>query len=303
MEKTVTTSIDEALCNGCGICAEICPLDTITMRENKAVVTGNESLNCGHCFAACPTGAVSVSALDPSLSSFRHFKPVESWLPFGHGSIEDLVHVMQSRRSCRNFKEKPVQRDLLEDLVKIGITAPSGSNSQRWSFTILPDRDAVFRLAEQVGAFYTKMNRIARKAWLRKAMKLFGKPELERYYQDYYQSVREGLDKWKNEGKDILFHGAPAAILAGSRAGASCPAEDALLATQNILLGAHVLGLGTCLIGFAVEAVKRERGILRKFGIPDDERIYSIIAIGYPAEKYFRLSGRREVLLRYSAGA
>ena len=34
--------------------------------------------------------------------------------------------------------------------------------------------------------------------------------------------------------------------------GASSPKEDALLASQNILLAAHAMGLGTCLIGFAV---------------------------------------------------
>ncbi len=53
------------------------------------------------------------------------------------------------------------------------------------------------------------------------------------------------------KGKDLLFHGAPAAIIVASKEEASCPSEDSLLATQNILLGAHSLGLGTCLVGFA----------------------------------------------------
>lgn len=57
-------------------------MDTISIRENKAVVTGSESLNRGHCLAACPAGAVSVSALNPGLSDFRHFKPGESRLPY-----------------------------------------------------------------------------------------------------------------------------------------------------------------------------------------------------------------------------
>jgi len=32
---------------------------------------------------------------------------------------------------------------MLEDLIKIGITAPSGTNSQAWTFTVLPTRTAV----------------------------------------------------------------------------------------------------------------------------------------------------------------
>ena len=128
MDRTVTTLIDEGLCNGCGLCVEVCPKETITMKDKKAVVTGEESLNCGHCSAVCPTGAVRVSGLDPALSVFKTFQSGESWLPFGEGDITGLVNLMQSRRSCRNFAERPVPKDILEDLVKIGISAPSGSN-------------------------------------------------------------------------------------------------------------------------------------------------------------------------------
>jgi nitroreductase len=192
---------------------------------------------------------------------------------------------MQSRRSCRNYQAKPVPKDMLEDLVKIGISAPSGTNSQQWTFTILPDRLAVLQLAQWVGGFFRKMNRTAENVYLRKGLELLGKPELEQYFQNYYEKIREGLELWEKKGKDLLFHGAPAAIVVGSKKDASCPAEDALLATQNMLLSAHVLGLGTCLIGFAVEAMKRDRRILRGIGMPDDEKAYAVIALGYPKGK------------------
>jgi nitroreductase/NAD-dependent dihydropyrimidine dehydrogenase PreA subunit len=299
MDKTVTTTIDEALCTGCGLCVEVCPKDTITMKGKKAVVTGLESLNCGHCLAVCPTGAVQVGALDPALSAFKTFEPEETWLPFGKGDIQDLVNLMQSRRSCRNFHERPVPRDVLEDLVKIGITAPSGSNCQQWTFTILPNRQAVEQLARWVGDFFANLNRTAEKTWLRKAMTLMGKPELEQYFQNYYQTVKDRFARWEKEGKDPLFHGAPAAMVVGSKKEASCPAEDALLATQNILLAAHVLGLGTCLIGFAVQAMTRDRSILRQIGMPNDETAYAVIALGYPKETYQRLTGRKQALVRY----
>ena len=299
MDKTVTTTIDEALCNGCGRCVAVCPNDTITMQGKKAVVTGPESLNCGHCFAVCPTGAVQVAALDSALSTFKTFESESAWLPFGKGDIKALVNLMQSRRSCRNYREKPVSRDILEDLVKIGITAPSGTNSQQWTFTVLPDRGAVMQLARWVGDFFAKLNRTAENTCLRKALKFLGKPELDAYFENYYESIRDGLDLWEKEGKDLLFHGAPAAIVVGSKKDASCPAEDALLATQNMLLSAHVLGLGTCLIGFAVEAMKRDKGILRRIGMPDDESAYAVVALGYPNEKYERVAGRKRVLVRY----
>ena len=299
MDRTVTTTIDEKRCNGCGLCVTVCPSETITMKGKKAVVTGTQSLNCGHCMAVCPTGAVKVSSLDPDLSTFKTFESKSAWRPFGDGNIQDLVNLMQSRRSCRNYQAKAVPKDIIEDLVKIGISAPSGTNSQQWTFTILPDRLAVLQLAQWVGGFFRKMNRTAENTCLRKTLQLLGKPELENYFRNFYDSIREGLELWEKEGKDLLFHGATAAIVVGSKKEASCPAEDALLATQNILLSAHVLGLGTCLIGFAIEAMKRDKRIQRGIGMPDDEKAYSVIALGYPNEKYQRITGRKQALVRY----
>jgi nitroreductase len=188
---------------------------------------------------------------------------------------------------------------MLDDMVKIGITAPSGTNCQSWTFTILPTRQAVMNLAEHIAAFFRKLNRMSEKRYLTGFLKLIGKPELDEYYREYHDSVEETLADWNASGIDRLFHGATAAIVVGSRPGASCPAEDALLATQNMLLAAHSMGLGACLIGFAVEAMSRDIRIKRFLGIPDDEIVYSVIALGYPDERYRRVGVRKKYVQRY----
>ena len=68
---------------------------------------------------------------------------------------------------------------------------------------------------------------------------MIGKGELDTYHREYYPLVKKVLEEWEVSGKDRLFHGATAAIIVGSKPGGSCPAEDALFATQNILLAAH----------------------------------------------------------------
>ena len=125
-----------------------------------------------------------------------------------------------------------------------------------------------------------------------------GKPALEDYYRNYFDSVAEGLAAWEQEGRDVLFHGAPAAIIVGTRPGAACPKEDALLATQNMLLGAHAMGLGSCLIGFAVSAFQNAPAIQARLGIPAAEVIHAVAAIGFSDERYQRLPGRKATFSR-----
>ena len=165
---------------------------------------------------------------------------------------------------------------------------------------ILPDRDAVDKLGQQVGAFFRKTNRMAEKAWLRTGLKWLGKPELDGYYREHYATVERGLDAWDKGEYDLLFHGAPVVTIVAADESASCPSEDALLATGNMLLGAHSMGLGTCLIGFVIEAMRRDRSIAHSLGIPDHEIPCAVIAMGWPKESYQQITGRKPVTIRYA---
>lgn len=299
-ESCVTTVIDPQRCIGCGQCVRVCPDNTLSMIEDRATVTGERCMDCGHCAAVCPTEAVRVAALDGWGQAFETISAVGTpWVPPGQFDTNQLAGLMASRRSCRHYLESPVDSGRLVDLVKIGITAPSGTNSQKWTFTVLPDRRSVLRFGSAVGNYYEKLNRLAGNRLLRRGLKFMGRPQLDEYYRQYYDSVREALAEWKKGGIDRLFHGAPAALLVGAEPGASCPMEDALLATQNILLGAHSMGLGTCLVGFAVAAMLKDPTIKAVLGIPLDEPIYSVIALGYPDETYVRPAGRKRPLVRW----
>lgn len=286
--------IDREKCNGCGLCGRVCPHGLLTVEGDAALVAGEGCMGCGHCRAVCPQGAVTVDGLEERLGFSGIPEELVSVAP-GEYDCRSLVQLMRSRRSCRSYQQKAVELTLLEDLVKVGITAPSGTNSQSWAFVILPERDDVEALGALTADYYRQLNRQAENSFLRLMAKVFAGDALGDYYRSYHGTVADALKAWDERRVDILFHGAPAAILVTGRRDASCPAEDALLASQNILLAAHALGLGSCLIGFAVEAMRRSPRIGRSLGIPQDEQVYSVIALGYPAVTYLRVAGRRPV--------
>jgi nitroreductase len=69
------------------------------------------------------------------------------------------------------------------------------------------------------------------------------------------------------------------------------PVEDGAIATQNMLLAAHVLGLGACWIG-SYGSVYEEK-VKEMLDIPKKKRLLSIISIGYPAESCLKSSLRK----------
>ena len=60
------------------------------------------------------------------------------------------------------------------------------------------------------------------------------------------------------------------------------PVEDGAIASQNMLLAAHALGLGACWIG-SYNSFYEEK-IKTILSIPKNKRLLSIISIGFPAE-------------------
>ena len=60
----------------------------------------------------------------------------------------DTIDIIKSRRSIRIYKDLPVARELLTDIVDCGRLAPSGYNHQPWIFVVVTDPDVRKRIAE-----------------------------------------------------------------------------------------------------------------------------------------------------------
>lgn len=55
--------IDQNLCNGCGICVDVCPMDVLRLEGWYPVIKyPNDCMTCFNCETDCPTEAIYVNA-------------------------------------------------------------------------------------------------------------------------------------------------------------------------------------------------------------------------------------------------
>ena len=60
----------------------------------------------------------------------------------------DFLEVIEKRHSVRKYSDKPVERELLDAIVKVAQTAPSSRNSKSTAFMIIEDRDTLDALSQ-----------------------------------------------------------------------------------------------------------------------------------------------------------
>jgi nitroreductase len=50
------------------------------------------------------------------------------------------MKAIYKRRSIRRYKDMPVNKDLIQEIIKAGMNAPSAGNEQPWHFVVVDDR-------------------------------------------------------------------------------------------------------------------------------------------------------------------
>lgn len=69
--------IDEARCNGCGICLTACPQEAIVLEANRAEIKQELCTDCGVCLSVCPEEAIEERKPAPTAVELAQATPVE----------------------------------------------------------------------------------------------------------------------------------------------------------------------------------------------------------------------------------
>jgi ferredoxin len=56
----MAVEINKEKCTGCGNCVDVCPVEALSIKNEKAFVDNDECIDCGACVNTCPEGAISL---------------------------------------------------------------------------------------------------------------------------------------------------------------------------------------------------------------------------------------------------
>lgn len=161
--------------------------------------------------------------------------------------MENLMEVIKGRRSIRNYLDKEVPQEVLDQVLEAVRWAPSWANTQCWEVVVVRDPQIKQKLQETMSKGNPATRAIVEAPLV---LVVCGKLQSAGYYKG---EVTTKFGDW------FLF--------------------DLGLATQNLCLAAHSLGLGTVIAGLfdhdkAGEAVK----------LPSGYDVVALIPMGYPSK-------------------
>lgn len=288
-------NIDRTLCTNCGDCANICPSQTLVWDGSSVQVDQLSAfgcIGCGHCMAVCPVDAVAVAGRDISPSDMLPLPALDS-----AAAAEQLSALMLRRRSMRHFQERELARELVERVLELTATAPMGIPPSEVGVVVFHGRDKVRAFAEVAqGAF--KPGLWFLKSWIFKLMALTMKPAQRETMRTFIIPLYEKLTEGWQEGKDLLFYNAPAALLFHTSPYAE--ATDTAIAATFAMLAAESLGLGTVMIGAASPMLKQNKAALEQLGIPAGHTPGLVLLMGHPAAGFRKAIRRRLVSVKYA---
>lgn len=215
--------------------------------------------------------------------------------------FDNFSDFLASRHSTRDFLATPIPQEILDQILKDSLTAPSWSNTRPFKIAIATGEQRE-RISREFLSRWNVLSKIMRKGFLSKLRLIYSryglptsnrliakpypselKPRAERLGRELYAvfGVARGDTAARNAqwATNYSFFGAPVELFVFVHKSLSVfAASDAGLMMQNLILSAHAHGLGTCAQG----AVGIWEDVVRKeFELSKNYRLLCGIAIGY----------------------
>jgi nitroreductase len=184
--------------------------------------------------------------------------------------VNETLKIIKQRRSIRSFKAEQIKAEELQAVLEAGMYAPNAGD-QAWHFTVIQNKEML-----------DKINFAAKEA--------------------VKQLNIEGIREIANNEEYNCLYGAPTLIIVSGNEQAPIPLEaDCASATQNLLLAAESIGLGSCWIYFVIFAFNSPQGpeLRKELKIPEGYRPYYSAVLGYKKDTADNVPDRKPNLITY----
>ncbi len=179
-----------------------------------------------------------------------------------------ILDVIYERRAVRKYKNQPVERNTVEEIIDAGRMAPSAINKQPWKFYVLMDKTTIKSFSKEIAHV---------------ALKDFAQSGIKKITQTANNLLHFAHDFNFEALSDPVFHGAPVVIFITAPSDNEWAPLDIGMCAQNMMLAAKAFGLDSCPVGFGkfVEHTK----IFSRLNVPASEQVHISIILGYGDEK------------------
>ena len=198
----------------------------------------------------------------------------------------DIVH---ERRSIRGYQQKPVPRELIEEIIDLAKRAPSSMNTQPWHFHVITG-EPLERIRKGNTEKMMSGSAVDREIKMNHG---YEGPHRERQIEIAVQLFEPiGIardDKLKRQ--DWVMRGfrqfdAPVSIVITvdkALADDTIAHFDCGAATYGLVLAAWSKGLGSVING---QGIMQSSVVRENANIPEDEVIMTCVAMGYPSDEF-----------------
>jgi ferredoxin len=308
--------IERSLCDSCGECIRICSSSRVLAAGPDGFpryAFDERCIYCGHCLAICPRGAISFAP--PGTPGAGEFFAEARDIEGTAGVSDPLLRLLFSLRSTRFFENRAVEKGKLELVLEAMVRSPSAGNEQNRNFTIFASQESVDSLEADTREYYKKTTaQFADPATARFVAEALAAKDLggivmrNRLIADLprqervsaYERLFKDVADRPNDPGFSYFHHAPTAILVTSNTNTedfhkAFHKADVEIAMTHGAIAAAGLGLSTCRVGLSEMAFANDGAMREKHGVPAEERVDGILAIGYSDLRWKRIPPRGPV--------
>ena len=163
--------------------------------------------------------------------------------------MNEVLKVIENRYSCRNYTGERIEKEKIEAIALAAVQSPSAMNMQTWAVRVVDNKEFI----DGVTAIAVAQN-----------------PEMA-----------------EQPGFRNIFRNAPTVAFVACPEGSYSGEYDCGLLSQNMMLEAWSMGIGSCCLGSVVPVMNSDEAkpYLERLQLPEGYKLLVGIAFGYPAQE------------------